>query len=80
MPPHDGAELEVSLQGVFAIGQWHGVKACWQRPALRHFSGQSDQVILAVAVQARQRPDHVADIGADAEFRHATDVDGDFHE
>ena len=43
------------------------------------FVRRSDEEVLAVAVEARQRADHVPDVGANAEFRHATDVDGYFH-
>ena len=61
------------------IGQRNSMEVRRQRSALVHFGGQADEEILALAVEAGERPDHVADVGADAEFRHATDVDGDFH-
>ena len=56
------------------------MKICWQWTTLIHFGGQANQEILTVAVQAGERPDHVADISANSKFRHTTDVDGDFHE
>ncbi len=77
---NDGAKLKASLEGVLAIGERDRVKICWQRTALVHFGGQADQEILTVAVQTSQGPDHVADISANTKFRHATDVDRDFHE
>ncbi len=50
-----------------------------QRADLRHFFRRADQEVLALAIQPAQRPHDIAGVGADAELRHAPDVDGDSH-
>ncbi len=78
--PHDRPEVEIPFQRVIAAGQSHRVKVRRQRATFRHFGRRSNEEVLAVEVQARQRADHIPDVGAHPEFRHATDVDGYFHE
>src|SRR5579862_4405743 len=73
-------EFQVALKVVVASSQGHGVKVRRQHTALRHFYGRANEVVIALAVQTSQRADHVANIGANSEFRHSTDVDGYFHE
>jgi hypothetical protein len=51
-----------------------------QRAAFRHLRRRSNKEVFTVAIQARQCADYIPDVGADAEFRHATDIDGYFHE
>src|ERR1700687_637622 len=77
--PHDRPESEIPLQRVVAPSQLHRVEVRRQRATFRHLRQRSDEKVFALAVQARQRADHVPDIGANSEFRHATDVDGYFH-
>src|SRR6202795_5106611 len=78
-PPHDRPESEISLQRVVAPGQLHRVEVRRQRSTFRRLRQRSDEEVFTIAVQARQRADHVPDVGAHPEFRHATDVDGYFH-
>ena len=77
--PHDGPEIEGPFERVIAAVERHGVKVRRQRATFRDLVRRSDEEILAVAVQARQRADHIPNVGANPEFRHATDVDGYFH-
>src|SRR6266850_6578221 len=77
---HDRTKLETSFQRALAVGQRDGLKIGGERAALINFGRQANQEILALAIQTGQRTDHVADISANAEFRHTTDVDSYFHE
>src|ERR1019366_8833017 len=77
--PYDRPECEIPLQRVIAAGQRNRVEVRRQWATFRYLRRRSDEEILALAVQARQRADHVPDICANPEFRHATDVDGYFH-
>src|SRR5882672_595622 len=77
---HDGTKLETSLQRALAVGQRDCLKSGGKGATLVHFGGEANQEILAFAIQTSQCPDHVADISADPESRHTTDVDGYFHE
>ena len=56
------------------------MEVVWKGAALGHFDGRADQKILGLLIQTTQSPDHIANIGAHAEFRHSTDVDGHSHE
>ena len=78
--PYDGPEIKTPLERVIASVQRHRVEIRRQRAKFRHLSRRADQEILAIVVQASQRADHVPYVGANPEFRHATDVDGYFHE
>ena len=55
------------------------MEVVWKGSALGHFDGRADQKILGLLIQTTQSPDHIAYIGAHAEFRHSTDVDGHSH-
>ncbi len=65
------------LSGSWSSTQW---KLSGRGPHSAHFDGRADQKILGLLIQTTQRPDHIANIGAHAEFRHSTDVDGHSHE
>src|SRR5208283_3989491 len=78
-PAHDRAKLEIPFQRVIAAGQRNGVKIRRQRTAFRHLIRRSNQKVFALAVEARQCAHHIPDVGAHAEFRHATDIDDYFH-
>jgi len=56
------------------------VKVRRQNSAVSHLCRRSNEVIRTLVIQPRQRTNHIADVSPDAEFRHATDVDGYFHE
>jgi hypothetical protein len=51
-----------------------------QITAFRHPVRGANQKVFALAIEACQCADHIADVRSDAEFRHPTDVDGYFHE
>ena len=79
-PPHDRAEIQVAFDRVVVSLERYGMEVWRQGAALRDLGRRSDEEILALTVQARQRPHHVPHVRANAEFRHATDVNGNLHD
>ena len=77
--PNDRPKLNAPLQGIFTILKPNRMEISRQSPKLRHFLRRTDKKLFALLIKPRQRFDHISNIGADAEFRHATDIEGDFH-
>jgi hypothetical protein len=78
--PHDGPKVTIAAESIVAALEFNSVKIGRQRAAFFNLSRRPNQKIIAFAVQAPESPDYVPDVGANSEFRHATDVDGYFHE
>jgi hypothetical protein len=78
-PPHYIPKFEAALERVFCVGEWDGLKIVRERAALGHLCRQADQEVLAVAIEVGKISNYIANVGANAEFRHATDVNGDVH-
>jgi hypothetical protein len=75
----DGAKREKTFERIVALVKLNAMKVRRQGLAFGDFLWRADKKILCLLIQPTQGPDHVSDIGAHAEFRHATDVDGHFH-
>src|SRR5258708_34575271 len=74
-----GAELPRTLDGTIQFEQRNGLEVRRQRTDFLDLGRRAQKQIAGLVIESSQGPHYVADIGADAEFGHPPDVDGDLH-
>jgi len=79
-PADDRSKFKVALSRGFGLEQRNGVKVMWERPNLPYFFRRPDQEILILPVQPAKGSDYISGVRANAEIRHAPDINPDLHD
>ena len=75
----DGPKFKVALGRSLGLEQWYGMEVRRERADLSYLLRRADQEILVLPVQPAKSTNYISGVGANAEIRHAPDINPDLH-